>query len=243
MLSIKPGGISAPGFFVSFETMNKKIRILKTLLLVAVLSFNSLYSAAQDPERFAAELISIDTVSRNIDPQKKVVVFTGSSSIRKWEGIDSIFSEVNAINTGFGGSHMSDLLYYADRLIIRYQPDVVFIYEGDNDIAEGKSPDEVLKDAVRLVRRLTGQLPDTEIIFISVKPAPARWKFKDQYTELNRKLESFCAKHKNITYVDVWDAMLDNQNLPDSTLYIDDYLHLNEKGYALWTALFRFYID
>ena len=79
----------------------------------------------------------LDTVEKGTKPR---VVFTGSSSIRLWDDIVTRFPEVEVLNTGFGGSHCSDLLYFIKELVLDYEPDRVFIYEGDNDIFAKKKP-------------------------------------------------------------------------------------------------------
>tara|TARA_B110001454_G_C12705394_1_gene428349 strand:- start:18 stop:302 length:285 start_codon:yes stop_codon:yes gene_type:complete len=49
------------------------------------------------------------------------VVFTGSSSIRMWEDLPILFENPKILNTGFGGSKASDLLYYIEGISLRFQ--------------------------------------------------------------------------------------------------------------------------
>ena len=75
------------------------------------------------------------------------IVFVGSSSIRKWQTSKS-FPELPVINRGFGGSHLSDVNYFLNETVLKYQPKVVVLYAGDNDILYGKSPSIVLEDFI-----------------------------------------------------------------------------------------------
>ena len=107
---------------------------------------------AQDPLRFKEEVSLIlkkyDTLW---EPSKETIVFTGSSSVRVWNDLQERFPGVQIVNTGFGGSEASDLLAYADDLILRYKPRKVFIYEGDNDLNSNKKPRTVLSDIKNII--------------------------------------------------------------------------------------------
>ena len=70
-----------------------------------------------------------------------------------WEDLQERFPGQKILNTGFGGSQASDLLYYLEPLVLAYQPKKVFIYEGDNDLAEGKRVGQVLKVLEQITRR------------------------------------------------------------------------------------------
>ena len=129
---------------------------------------------------------------------------------------------------------MSDLLYYADTVILRYRPALVFIYEGDNDLADGEMPAEILTDARKLVQLIRHRLPGTAICFISPKPSILRWNLKDSYLEYNKQLKKFTASQKRLYYLDVWEKMLDPDGNPMGNIFLDDGLHLNRKGYDLW---------
>jgi lysophospholipase L1-like esterase len=209
-------------------------RIISFVLLV-LLGFTSL---AQDPTRFQAE---IDVISK-LDIPKGGIIFTGSSSIRLWPNLNDWFPNVEVYNLGFGGSETSDLIHYADELIISHQPRKVFIYEGDNDVNAGKPAARIITDMELLVRKIEEESPKTEIILISAKPSQERWHLKAQYEEFNYLLVDFCKENK-IILIDVWPPMLDENGelLPD--LFKEDNLHMNEDGYKIWQPLFSPYVN
>ena len=189
---------------------------------------------AQDPLRFKAEIAQLDSLNYDFDKDIDIYLFTGSSSIRKWDSLFVYFPEYQIINTGFGGSQMSDLLYYIDILILKYTPDKVFIYEGDNDLAEEKEINEIMATAKKLVKKLRKEIAGIEIVFISAKPSLARWELKNEYLALNKALIDYCSSKSFLTYADVWDVMLDTKGEPKAELFVEDGLHLNKKGYDLW---------
>jgi lysophospholipase L1-like esterase len=140
------------------------------------------------------------------------------------------------IKRGFGGSKMSDCTRYLGRLVIPYKPRLVLVYAGDNDIAEGKSPNDVLLSFQKFVEGIQKELPTTRIAYISIKPSPARAAFMPQIRETNRLIERYTSEKKNLDFVDVFTMMLDLDGRPRPELFRADALHLNETGYNLWRA-------
>jgi lysophospholipase L1-like esterase len=214
--------------------------------LILLLSFSSSFlSFGQDPKRFQKEIDTIDLKYHKYHKKIKtdnLIIFTGSSSVKGWTNLKDYFPSKNIINTGFGGSQMSDLLYYCDSLIIKYKPVQVFVYEGDNDIAAGKKPSEIIKDAEALFNKITSGIPGVQIVIISVKPSVLRWKLKDDYISLNNSYKNLSNTHKNIKYVDVWTPLLGKDGNPKKEIYISDSLHINKIGYDIWAEKIKSYL-
>lgn len=174
----------------------------------------------------------------SIKPDRETVVFTGSSSIRFWENLQEMFPDKNIVNSGFGGSMASDLLVYLDDLVLDYEPNKVFIYEGDNDIEKPKGINRVYRQISRIVKRIHKHDKDIEIVLIGVKPSPERWQLRDKYVVLNSKLQALSANTANLDFAPIWDSFLDEGQLRND-IYLDDGLHLNERGYAILNALIQ----
>lgn len=166
--------------------------------------------------------------------EKGGVVFTGSSSIRFWETLSEDFPKTNAINTGFGGSQAHELLHYLEPLVIRYAPKKVFIYIGENDINAGKSVRQTMTEISLIIDRLQAELPDVELYFIGTKPSPSRWEKSGQMQALNAELNTMALSKDNVYFISVWDRMLDKKGQPNEKLFVEDRLHMNEKGYKIW---------
>lgn len=187
--------------------MNCKFKINRILFILYL--FGTLNLSAQDPNRFKEEVDQLFNKEYNFSPDKKLVVFTGSSSVRMWKDVPSYFPEYKVINNGFGGSLFSDLIYFYDKIIKPQTSDILFIYEGDNDIASNKKPRQILKEAKILTSRIQKDMPQTRIVYISPKPSLARVQLKKEYVKLNKKLNRFCKKTDNVEFADVWYPMLD----------------------------------
>jgi len=194
---------------------------------------------AQEEPRFQEEVKAIqkkyDTL---LDTAKETIVFTGSSSVRMWHDLQNRFPEYQIVNSGFGGSQTSDLMYYIYDLILRYEPKKVFIYEGDNDISAEKKPRDIIDTTERIIYGIRKNYPDTEIILISAKPSLARWNLRRKYRRLNRKFARLAQKDTLLEFADVWKPMLDGRKLKQD-IFIKDGLHMNTKGYEIWFNVMR----
>ncbi|GAB1452543.1 hypothetical protein MASR2M47_25990 [Draconibacterium sp.] len=211
------------------------MKLLKTNLIALIFLLSStLFSNAQDPNRFKNDVDELANKEYNFSNDKKLVVFAGSSSIRMWKDVQSYFPGYNVINNGFGGSQFSDLLYFYNELILQQKPEILFIYEGDNDINDKKKPGKVLKEAKQLTEKIKKDLPETRIIYISPKPSIARVQLKNEYIKFNKKLKKYCKKQGDIGFADVWYPMLDKNGNLYKDVFIEDGLHMNKKGYDIW---------
>lgn len=215
--------------------MNQFIKLCFGYLVLGCLLTCNLY--AQDPTRFNTQIEQLVSKEYNLDPGKELLLFTGSSSIRMWTDIQEYFPEYNVINNGFGGSHFSDLIFFYNKVIIPYNPHILFIYEGDNDIASKKKPRMIAKEAKFLLSKIRRDLPGTRVVLISPKPSIARWDLRKDYQTLNKKLKRLAGKTDKVEYADVWNAMLDENGHVFQDVFIEDNLHMNKKGYDIWAKV------
>lgn len=163
------------------------------------------------------------------------VLFVGSSSIRLWSDLEAQFGNLPVvINRGFGGSQLSDCVRNLSRLVLQYRPRAVLVYAGDNDVAAGVAPQEVLHRFSAFVAGVHAQLPWTKIVYISIKPSPARATLLPRIREANALIRDYAAHEDAVEYADVFTPMVDADGRPRRELFRADALHLNAQGYALW---------
>jgi lysophospholipase L1-like esterase len=215
----------------------------RKVILVALLALVTLPGilVGQNPARFQKEVDSIISANQSVN-KDNLILFTGSSSIRMWENLKESFPNHNVLNMGFGGSEMADLLYYSDKLILPFKPKQIFIYEGDNDLSLGRSAEQILASADDILSLVRQRLPESEVIFISPKPSLKRWALKEKYEDYNEKLKAWTSKKRNVRFADVWTPMLDSDGKVMQDIFIADGLHLNEKGYSIWTCALKKYV-
>jgi lysophospholipase L1-like esterase len=220
----------------------RSMRMLCLIFLLTGIALSQSYGQQQkDPARFKKEVDSIVALNRAVN-KANLILFTGSSSIRMWSSLKSDFPKYNVVNMGFGGSEMADLAYYVNDIVVPLKPKKIFIYEGDNDISFGRNINEILSSADSVLLIVRESLPDAKVIFISAKPSLSRWKLKEQYEVFNNALKDWTATKKGVRFADVWTPMLDKSGSVKKDIFIEDGLHLNKKGYAIWTATLRKYL-
>lgn len=214
---------------------------MRHLVLVTFL-LASWLAGAQGSFPYQKEVEAIKKRNDSIwDSTKETIVFTGSSSIRFWEDLQQRFPNRQVLNAGFGGSEAIDLLHHLNDLVLHFKPVKVFIYEGDNDIYNKKRPAEVLGTFLEIVNRIQKDHPNREIVLISAKPSISRWRFRGKYKRLNKKLRKYAAKDDRVGFVDVWKPMLDGRKLR-TDIFIEDGLHMNQKGYDIWYSVIKDFV-
>jgi lysophospholipase L1-like esterase len=194
-----------------------------------------------DPSRFEEAIEEFVTWDKKNSYPEDGILFVGSSSVRLWSTAVA-FPGKRIINRGFGGSELSDVIHFYEQVIRPYSAKKIFLYAGDNDIAYGKSADQVFQDYKELVALLRADLPDSELIFISIKPSKLRWEKWSIMVDANRLVHDYAAKHHNLDYADLAAPLLDSDGMPKD-VFVDDGLHLNEEGYRLWQETLAPFLD
>ncbi|HEX7819747.1 MAG TPA: GDSL-type esterase/lipase family protein [Sphingobium sp.] len=162
-------------------------------------------------------------------------LFLGSSSIRLWD-IAGSFPGIGAINRGFGGATTPDVLHYYDRIRPRAAPRAIIVYVGENDLSAGATPAKVSRDILSLLRRLRADYPKARLAWMSLKPSPIRWTLYSKMTLVNERVGAR-ARAEGFDYLEVGTVLLAKDGLPDASLFRPDGLHMNPRGYLLWTGL------
>jgi len=195
-----------------------------------------------DPNRFENEISTFQEWDKKNSFPPDAILFVGSPSIRMWEtGI--AFPDLPVINRGFGGSHISDVLFFYDTIVKKYKPAMIVFYAGDNDIAGGKLKDQVFKDYQKLISQIFIDNPKAKFVYIPIKPSSSRWNFWPEMKEFNHLVNEFNQKNDNLYYVDLATPMIGDSSKPNDNLFLEDKLHLNEKGYTIWNSILKQFLE
>lgn len=221
--------------------MGARLRFGVILLLAAIVALVAVPQAHSMMQRRALDAEAGELAAQPFarEPGKPVIVVTGSSTVRLWRSSAEAFPEAQVVNTGFGGSTMDALAAHMDGLIMRFQPDQVFIGSGDNDLATGRSPEQVLADTEAILDRLARELPATTVAIVAAKPSLQRWYLRDEYRTLNAGFRALAAQRPHVQFVDVWQRLVDADGQVRPELYASDGLHLNSRGYRIYSAALR----
>jgi lysophospholipase L1-like esterase len=188
--------------------------------------------------RWEKSIAAFEEKDKREAPPRNAVLFVGSSSIRFWN-VEKSFPGLAVINRGFGGSELADSVRFAPRIVVPYDPRIVVLYAGDNDLSAGKTPEQVAADFKAFARLVLEKLPKTSIIYLSIKPSPSRWAIVEKGRKTNELIAEHCKTDNRLTYVDVGTPLLGSDGKPRSELFRSDGLHLNPKGYVVWADLLK----
>ncbi|HEY4966269.1 MAG TPA: GDSL-type esterase/lipase family protein [Puia sp.] len=207
-------------------------KIIRPLLLSAILLMVGRCMA----QPFAEDIAAFKKQDQLHPPPSDAILFVGSSSFTKWKDVGDYFPGYTIINRGFGGSTLPDVIRYADEIIIPYHPKQVVIYCGDNDLAfsDAITADSVLERFRVLFEGIRSKLPGENIVYISIKPSPSRVRLKEKVDQANLLIKTYLSLNRNTAYVDVYHKMLNPDGSIMSNIFLEDSLHMNASGYAIW---------
>jgi lysophospholipase L1-like esterase len=217
--------------------------LAKLTIIGIALSFTTVIAAQLPANQWEPEIKKFEESDRVNPPPKGAVLFIGSSSIRLWSTLAEDFPDTKVINRGFGGSELTDSTLYIDRIVVPYQPTTIVLYAGDNDLAGGKTPEQVFGNYKAFVSEIQRKLPKTKIAFVSIKPSPARATLMPKMKAANEMIKAYASGNKQLLYIDVFTPMLDNDGSPRPELFGPDKLHMNRDGYTLWKSVIAPYLN
>jgi len=210
---------------------------LASLLVALTLVPGAAAAEKADPKRWEPEIREFEQADAAMAPPKDGIVFIGSSSIRLWTTLSMDFPGMPVINRGFGGSQLPEVTAFVGRIVTPYRPRQVIVYCGGNDINEGRSAEDVLADSKALAAAIHATLPGARIAFITIGPNPARWSQIETVRTANRLVAAWAATDPRVSVIDVFHAMLGPDGLPKPDIFVEDRLHMNAKGYAIWRGI------
>ncbi len=170
-------------------------------------------------------------------PPKGGIEFIGSSTITKWTTLAQDFPGLPVFNRGFGGSQIKDTTFFAPRIIIPYAPRIIVFHSGDNDLAAGATPEQVIADLKELVELVHAKLPETEFCYISLKPSVKRERLRLEQQKVNEGAMELSKSNSRFHYIDQYHMVTDAMGNPRPELFAADALHLSEAGYKLLVEL------
>jgi len=214
-----------------------KIYILTSAFLFGMLTSSAQTSTAIPFQEEIEVFLKKDSI---LMPAANSILFVGSSSFNYWKDISNYFPGYPIINRGFGGSSLTDVIYFNKETILKYKPKQIYIYCGENDIAASdtitpKIVFERFKTLYTIIRTHLGN--KVPVMYVSIKPSVARWTMEEKFVASNTLIHNFINKQKHTQFLDVHSAMLDTNGEVFKDIFIGDKLHMNARGYAIWQKI------
>jgi lysophospholipase L1-like esterase len=218
-------------------------KYLLLLVCFSVLSCSPISKYRSLPEVLSWEndIQKFEQLDKSETYPRNSILFAGSSSIRLWSTIDKDLAPYPVIKRGFGGSKLSDLAVYANRIFDPHPCSAIVLFVA-NDITgsdQDKSPQEVASLFRNVLKTIRKSHPETTVFWIEITPTPLRWKVWPEIQKVNSLIKNMCDKQKNLYFIKTDFAFLNKDGLPNDELFREDRLHLNEKGYAVWTEIIK----
>ncbi len=216
------------------------MKLLKSLLFVVAIFFTGNCIA----QPFIGEILEFKKQDVANPPPSNPILFVGSSSFRKWTDVSNYFPGYTILNRGFGGSSFPDVIRYAPDIIYTYHPKQVVIYCGDNDLASSDSitADTVFERFKVLFDGIRNNLPNENIVFVSIKPSPSRARLMKKMEQANLLIQTYLSIQQHTSFADVYHKMLKPDGSVMTDIFLEDNLHMNAKGYAIWQKVIEPYL-
>ena len=195
---------------------------------------------SDDPTVWEPEIADFERADRESPPPRDAILFVGSSSIRFWDGLQEDMAPLVVIRRGFGGAKLSDLVHFADRIIVPYAPRAIVIHAGGNELNDvpgnqGRTPEEALADFRSLVAGIRAHLPKTPIYYLALRPSRLLGA-RDLFLRLVR---ADCEAQPDLHYLDAGAGLALADGSVNPRLIGWDRIHLNREGYAAWAPAVR----
>jgi lysophospholipase L1-like esterase len=211
-------------------------------MVLAALVLATVPAAAQTPpaaNRFEKYVLEYEAADKTSMPAPGQILLVGDSQFFRWKTLKEDLPDFNIINRGIDSFQMSDLLHFADRLVLPYKPRMIILHVGGNDVNNGKSPEQILGDFKAFVTKVRAALPDVPIAFSSTTPGPGRFEQAPQRVRTNQVIKDYVATQRNLLFIDLWNAMLTPDGKPREELWVEDRIHPNHAGYLIRVRIMR----
>ncbi len=218
------------------------MRLNRTAFLFLLVASTASLLAQTKSAPFESEINAFEASDKTNPPPKGAIVFIGSSSIRMWNTLAHDFPQHRVLNRGFGGSQIIDSVNYAARIVTPYEPKQIVLYAGGNDINAGKSPEQIFNDFKSFLEKVRTASPGTPVAYISIAPNPARWSQIENIKAANNLIADYIRQDSKLTFINVFAKMLGEDGKPRPEIFGPDRLHMNARGYELWTSIVRPYL-
>jgi lysophospholipase L1-like esterase len=195
-----------------------------------------------NPARWEETIKKFEATDAAMPPPKGAVLLVGGSNARRWTDVSDYFPRHRVINRGFGGAQLADVLHFADRIVLPYAPGTILLNAGGNDLSAGKSHEQVRDAARAFIARVHATLPDTRIICIGLPPVRRASGMPEIHAALrgmNGLLAELARTEKNVEFIDLFPAFLDDKGQPRAELFVEDGTHFSPKGYSVIQGLLR----
>ena len=226
------------------------ITIILALIVSLFIVIDTKPSEMSDFEQYYHDKC-ISYTMENMNASEGQIVFVGDSLTDGYK-LDKHYADLDlaVYNRGIGGDTTFGVLGRMNVSIYDIKPSKVVLLIGANDVNGGVEPDIIIENLLKIVSEIKENLPETEIHFVSMIPQNNDIKMYGDFSaevhvekiiKINTKIEEELKNTENVTYIDLFSLLKDENNLLMKE-YSTDGLHLTEEGYEIWTNTLKDYL-
>jgi lysophospholipase L1-like esterase len=224
----------------TIKTIDRRVQTAALFMALFALLLLARPATAQTAEnRFEKNVQAYEAADKTTPPPKGAILLAGDSQFYRWKTLAEDLPDYKIINRGIDSFQLSDILHFFDRLVTPYQPRMIVLHVGGNDVHNGKSAERVLADFKTFVAKVHAVQPKLPIAFSSITPGPGRWDEAERRKQTNQLVKNYIATQKNLHFIDLWDAMLTKDGQPREELWVADRIHPNHEGYLVRVKIMR----
>lgn len=168
------------------------------------------------------------------------VLFLGDSIVEYFPLYELLKTPKTVINRGIRGYRSDLLLEHLESFLFGQAVDKIFLLIGTNDIGKEIPQQETVKNVESIIQTIARNYPLAEICLLSVLPVNESPTYKKRvHLRSNRKIQSLnhvyqelTSAYMNVTFVNVYDALLDETGQLKEA-FTTDGLHLTVAGYQV----------
>ncbi|MES2179925.1 MAG: GDSL-type esterase/lipase family protein [Gemmatimonadota bacterium] len=189
--------------------------------------------------RFEKNVADYEAADRREAPPRGAILLIGDSQFFRWSTLHEDLPEYTIVNRGVDAMQVSDVLHFADRLVVPYAPRMIVLHAGGNDVHNGRSPDTILADFKSFVAKARARFPNVPIAYSGITPGPGRWDEAVPRKATNALIKAYVQTQRGLFFIDLWDALLTADGKPREDLWVEDRVHPNHAGYLIRAKLMR----
>ena len=190
-------------------------------------------------DTFIDEINEFKRLDNENFPEEGKILFTGSSSIRFWDSLEEDMEPLEVLNRGFGGAQISHVIHHFEDIVKPYNPKAIVFFCGTNDLTALKTPEETINDFKKFLGLVRNEFGNIKVYVIGIKPTVDRIYLDKEERIFNSSIKLLASDDAYLEYINIWDNMLNQDGTRMPELFIEDGLHMNKKGYEVWTKQVR----
>ena len=172
--------------------------------------------------------------------EKGGVLLMGSSTMDYWKTWQTDIGGRLGYNVGIGGTIVEDWLYAYDKLVKPFEPSVILVFLGGNNINDmGHTGEYAASLMANLLNKMHTDFPEAEIHYIYSMATPNFYKggkFNYEYGRFIEEMKQLVAKTDWLNGIDTFNYFTQDGEVKKD-LFRSDGIHLNEDGYKVFAEI------